>query len=42
VITIYTENQKLKATLIEEGIVTELRGQEEILEIIIRHSEGGG
>ena len=38
VITIYTENHKLKATLIEEGIVTELRGQEEILEIIIRHS----
>jgi len=37
-ITIYTEDQKLKGTLIEEGIVTELRGQEEILEIIIHHS----
>ena len=40
VVTIYTEDQKLKATLIEEGIVTELRGPEEILEIIIHHSEG--
>lgn len=41
VITIYTENQELKATLIEEGITTELRGPKEILEIIIHHSEGG-
>ena len=40
VITIYTENQKLKATLIEEGITTELHGPKEILEIIIHHSEG--
>ena len=37
-ITIYTEDQKLKATLIEEGITTELRGPQEILEIIIHHS----
>ena len=41
VVTIYTENKELKATLIEEGIITELRGQEEILEIIIHHSETG-
>ena len=41
VVTIYTEDQEVKGTLIEEGIVTELRGPEEILEIIIHHSEGG-
>lgn len=40
VITIYTENKKIKATLIEEGITTELHGPQEILEIIIHHSEG--
>ena len=38
VVTIYTENKELKATLIEEGITTERRGPQEILEIIIHHS----